>query len=162
MAAPTPDQRVVYLHCRSIFSGADAQVRRQKKVRQLLARKNASISTLTHEFSLDAICIIAKELLEDGVFGSEMRARLRFPELFKTSEAQLAERQASEALAARSEAEAIVGIIALSENDEDMASMKDEDEEPLEAEEEQGQKTSDALGQLRSKHPVVIWTMLIG
>ncbi|KAI9780313.1 MAG: hypothetical protein M1816_003106 [Peltula sp. TS41687] len=134
MAVPTPDKRVVYLHCRPIFSGAHAELRRQKKIRQLLTKKKASISTLTHEFSIDVICIIAKELLEDGVFGSETKARLRFPELFKTSEAQLAERQASEVLAARSEAEAIEELIAASENDEDIASTKDKDGKPPEAE----------------------------
>lgn len=161
MAVPTPDKRVVYLHCRPIFSGADAQLRRQKKVRQLLTRKKASISTLTHEFSIDAICIIAKELLEDGVFGSETKARLRFPELFKTSEAQLAERQASEALAAQSEAEAIEELIASSENDEDMTSMKDRDGKPPEAEQNE-EHVDEASGQLRIQYLNVIGIMLIG
>lgn len=83
------------------------------------------ITSLTSEFSLDTFCIIAKELLEDDVFASETQARLHFPELFETSKRQLAERQLSEGLAARSEAEAMEEIMALSDMDENISPPED-------------------------------------
>ncbi|KAI9875856.1 MAG: hypothetical protein M1830_007897 [Pleopsidium flavum] len=118
MVNSTPDKRLVYLHCRSIFSGTNAQLRRPRKVRQLLTKRKESVKILTYEFPLDAVCAVAKELLDDGIFESEPRAKLHFPELFETSEARSAERQVSEAEAARSEAEAVEEVMASSDEDE--------------------------------------------
>lgn len=73
----------------------------------MLSQHKASIKTLTQEFTLDAIAAVAKQLLDDNVFGSQSRARLRFPELFETSKTREAERKASEANVAKFEAEAI-------------------------------------------------------
>ena len=84
----TPDGRLVYLHCSSIFSGANAHVRKVKKISQLLKKHKASIKMLTEEFTLPAVAAIAKELLEEQIFESLPRARLRYPELFQPSETQ--------------------------------------------------------------------------
>ncbi|KAL8795421.1 MAG: hypothetical protein Q9182_007539 [Xanthomendoza sp. 2 TL-2023] len=114
----SPDGRLVYLHCSSIFSGANAQVRRVKKVSQLLEKHKASIKILTKEFTLPAIAAIAKELLEERIFESLPRAKLRYPELFQPIETQEAERAASEAEVVRIEAEAAQDIV-LTSDDED-------------------------------------------
>lgn len=106
----SPDGRLVYLHCSSIFYGANALVRRERKVSQLLEKHKASIKILTKEFTLPAIAAVAKELLEKRVFESLPRAKLRFPELFQTSLTQEAEREASEAEVIRVEAEKAQGI----------------------------------------------------
>ena len=66
----SPDGRLVYLHCSSIFSGANAQVRKAKKVSQLLNKHKASIKILTNEFTLPAVAAVAKELLEKQIFES--------------------------------------------------------------------------------------------
>ena len=113
----SPDGRLVYLHCSSIFSGANAQVRKAKKVSQLLEKYKASIKILTKEFTLLAIAAVAKELLEEQIFESLPRARLRYPELFQPSETREAERAASEAEVLRIEAEAAQDIM-LTSNDE--------------------------------------------
>lgn len=122
MAKRLPDQRLVYLHCRSLFEGAMAQLRREKSIRPVLKANQASISFLTEEFSIDVITSVAKELLQDGIFESTSRAKLRFPELFETTPAQNLERAASEAKVARSEAAAIEEAIELF--DQEIATAK--------------------------------------
>ncbi|KAL8756018.1 MAG: hypothetical protein Q9199_003223 [Rusavskia elegans] len=113
----SPDSRLVYLHCSSIFSGANAQVRRPKKISQLLQKHNAAIKILTKEFSLPAVAAVAKELLEERIFESLPRAKLRYPELFQPSETQEAERAASEVEVIRIEAEAVQDVVLTSDNE---------------------------------------------
>lgn len=113
----SPDGRLVYLHCSSIFSGANAHVRKVKKISQLLEKHKASIKMLTKEFTLPAVAAIAKELLEEQIFESLPRARLRYPELFQPSETQEAERAASEAEVIRIEAEAAQDIVLTSDDE---------------------------------------------
>ena len=113
----SPDGRLVYLHCSSIFRGANAQVRKLKKIVQLLQQHKASIEILTREFSLPAIAAVVKELLEDQIFESLSRARLRYPELFQPSETREAEREASETEVIRMEAEAAQDIVLTSDDE---------------------------------------------
>ena len=113
----SPDKRLVYLHCSSIFSGANAQVRRVKKVSQLLNKHKGSIKILTKEYTLPAIAVIAKELLDEKIFESLPRAKLHYPELFQQSETQEAERAASEAEVIRIEAEAAHDIVLTSDEE---------------------------------------------
>ena len=113
----SPDGRLVYLHCSSIFSGANAQIRKTKKVSQLLEKHKASIKILTKEFTLPAIAAIAKELLDEQIFESLPRAKLRYPELFQPSETQEAERAASEAEVIRIEAEAAQSVVLTSDHE---------------------------------------------
>jgi len=129
----SPDGRLVYLHCSSIFSGTNAHVRKVKKVSQLLEQHKASIKTLTKEFTLPAIAAVAKELLERKVFESIHRARLRYPELFQPSEIQEAERAASEAEVVRIEAEAAQDIVLTSDDEGgDECPASEQGEQPAE------------------------------
>ena len=113
----SPDGRLVYLHCSSIFSGANAHVRKVKKISQLLEKDKASIKILTKEFTLPAIAAVAKELLEEQIFESLPRAKLRYPELFQPSQTQEAERAASEAEVLRIEAEAAQDMVLTSDDE---------------------------------------------
>ena len=114
----SPDGRLVYLHCSSIFSGANAQVRKVKKISQLLQKHKASIKILTKEFTIPDIAATAKDLLEEQIFESIPRARLRYPELFQPSETQEAARAASEAEVVRIEAEAAHDIVLTSDEED--------------------------------------------
>ncbi|KAL8915058.1 MAG: hypothetical protein Q9171_000498 [Xanthocarpia ochracea] len=115
-----PDGRLVYLHCSSIFNGPNAQLRKAKKISQLLRNRKTSIKILTDEFTLEAIAVIAKQLLDDRIFESLPRAKLRYPELFQSpSESQEAERAASEAEVIRIEAEAAQDTLLTSDDDQD-------------------------------------------
>jgi hypothetical protein len=109
MTKHPPDERLVYLALKNIFKGADAQVRKAKKVRELIqkAQQNIDVRNLIREHSIDNVCNVAKALLEQQIFESTLKAKIRFPEVFEVSPAQSAERSASEAEAAKSEADAI-------------------------------------------------------
>ena len=113
----SPDKRLVYLHCASIFSGANGEVRRVKKISKLLEKHKTSIKILTKEFTLPAIAAVAKELLDEQIFESLPRAKLRYPELFQLTETQEAERAASEAEVIRIEAEAAQDIVLTSDDE---------------------------------------------
>jgi hypothetical protein len=52
-----------------------------------------------------------RTLLTEEIFKSTLRAKIRFPEVFDVSRAQTAEREASEAEAARNEATAIQDVV---------------------------------------------------
>ncbi|KAL8901596.1 MAG: hypothetical protein Q9207_005123 [Kuettlingeria erythrocarpa] len=114
----SPDGRLVYLHCSSIFSRANARVRKAKKISQLLEKHKASIKILTKEFILQDIATVAKELLDAKIFESLPRAKLRYPELFQPSETHGAERPASEAEVIKIEAEAVQDVVLTSDDGE--------------------------------------------
>lgn len=73
----------------------------------LLQQNKPTLTDILREHNIDRTCNVAKRLLEDQVFYSTLRAKIRFPELFDVSPAQSAEREASEAEAARDEARAV-------------------------------------------------------
>lgn len=113
----SPNEGLVYLYCSSIFSEANAQVREQKKVTELLKKHKACIKILTKEFTLAAIAAVAKKLLEERIFEFLPRAIRRYPELFQPSDSQEAERAASEAEVIRIEAEAAQKIVLVSDEE---------------------------------------------
>jgi hypothetical protein len=107
MAQRDPDERLVYLACQHIFRGSNSQVRKRKHVMNLLQQNKPTLTDILREHSIDRTCDVAKKLLDAQVFYSALRAKIRFPELFDVSPAQSAEREASEAEAARDEAKAV-------------------------------------------------------
>lgn len=109
MTKKQPDAKLVYLALKNTFKGKEAQVRQAKKVRELILRSqhNDDVKKLIEEHDLDNVCNSAKTLLEQQIFESTSKAKKRFPEVFEVSAAQSAERSASEAKAAKTEADAI-------------------------------------------------------
>ena len=103
MANNFPDERVVYLALKESFKGADAQVRKAKKVREIVqkAQNNIDVRDLIQQHNIENVCSVTKTLLEQQIFESTLKAKIRFPEVFEISPAQSAERSASEAEAAR-------------------------------------------------------------
>ena len=63
--------------------GAGALFRRGPSIKNLLQKHRNSIAPLLREFSLDAICFVAQELLRERIFEFPAKAKLRFPELFQ-------------------------------------------------------------------------------
>lgn len=104
-----PDERLVYLAFRTVFVGVDAQVRNLKTIRDRIQKHQhlGDVTALLKEHDLESVCNAAKTLLKDEVFESTLRAKLRFPEVFEVSPAQSAEREVSEAEAAKTEADAM-------------------------------------------------------
>ncbi|KAI7423213.1 hypothetical protein KC336_g7943 [Hortaea werneckii] len=104
-----PDERLVYLSFKNIFTGPDAHLRSLKTIRKRVQKykDKEEIKALIQQHNLDHICNTAKSLLESEVFESTLKAKIRFPEVFDVSPSQSADREASEAEAAKSEADAI-------------------------------------------------------
>ena len=109
MGKNPPDERLIYLALKNTFKGADAQVRKPKKIRELIQKQQQSrdVRDLVQAHNLDNVCNVAKVLLDQQIFESTLKAKIRFPEVFEVSPAQSAERSASEEEAARTEADAI-------------------------------------------------------
>ena len=112
-AQNSPDEKLVYLALKGVFKGQDAQIRREKKVRKLIQRhqNQSDIRSLIQKHSLDSLCHVARMLLEEQVFESTLKAKIRFPDIFKVSPIQTAERTISESKAAKIEAAAIQGVM---------------------------------------------------
>ena len=93
-----PDERLVYLALTNIFRGADAQLRRPKKIRELILKQqdNIDVRDLIEIHNIDHVCNVAKTLLDQQIFESTLKTKIRFPEVFEVSPAQSAERSASE------------------------------------------------------------------
>ncbi len=127
MNDPDSCRREVYLLCRPIFSGSNAQVRKLKKVKELVGNSKVALAPLLRDIGEAKLIEILRDLLESRTFESELRAKVEFPELFRPSPFRDAQRQASEMSAARSTAEAL-----------DEITIQDGDEGNMESNTERG------------------------
>ncbi|KAN0068548.1 hypothetical protein V8E54_013272 [Elaphomyces granulatus] len=118
MTYSSADKRRVYLACRPIFTGNNALLRKQKKIRELLDKHKSPLHPLVRDFDINKIVEILKILLEKEIFQSEVKAKIEFPELFQSSPERSVQRTASENDAARSMAEALEDIESLEAEDE--------------------------------------------
>lgn len=112
MAKHRPDERLVYLALRTVFMDADAQIRNAKKIRERIQKNQhlSAVQALIREYNIDNVCVVTKTLLEEEVYFSTLKAKIRFPEVFEVSPVQNAERTVSELEAARYEADAIKSV----------------------------------------------------
>lgn len=109
---PPLDERAIFLALRHVFRGQNAEVRRPRLIRKLIQEHQGQgpIADLVRRHHIDVLCSAAQVLLSQEIFSSALKAKLRFPQLFGPSPTQSAEREASEAQAARNEANAIERI----------------------------------------------------
>jgi hypothetical protein len=115
MAYSSADGRRVFLAYRTVFTGPNAHIRKSKKVREVIEQHRESYKPLIRDFGFDKVADIVKTLLDQRVFESELKAKIAFPELFKTSPARDVQRNESENDAARSVAEAIEELTSASD-----------------------------------------------
>jgi hypothetical protein len=107
MVPSDPDERLIYLACQHIFRCANSQVRKLKTVKGIIRQNQIALTDILREYDINHTSTVAKKLLEGEVFDSTLKAKIRFPELFDISPTQSAEREASEAEAARDEANTV-------------------------------------------------------
>lgn len=149
-----PDERTVYLAFKDVFKGPDAQLRTSKAIKRRIRRHldhNEEIKTLVQEYKITSVGNSAKTLLENDIFSSTLKAKIRFPELFDVSPAQSAGRAASEAEAARIDFEAIREVV-VGQQDESISSAVDTERLNLETEmraEVAGEREQEAKRNLR-------------
>ena len=112
-----PEERLVYSHCSFIFTGTNAEVRKLKKVKNILLLNKASIREFLDEFGLENVSVVAKKLLKERVFQSLRRAQHRFPDLFQRSDAGEVDGTVPEAEVVSPEIEAAYEAFGTSEDD---------------------------------------------
>ena len=98
-----------------MFTGPHAQIRKSKKVREVIEQHKGSFEPLIKDFGFNKVVDIVKSLLDQRIFESELQAKIAFPELFQTSAARDVQRNTSENDAARSVAEALEELTSASE-----------------------------------------------
>lgn len=125
MAYTTGERQRVYTTCRAIFSGKAALLRRQKTVRKELVKNRKALANLFQAFGEVKLTDIARQLLESRIFESDLRAKVEFPDLFRTSPLQDAQREASEADAAKSLAGVLGGLARDEDEDGNVADAND-------------------------------------
>lgn len=103
------DDRTIYTTFNDIFKGPDAGMRKRKLIKKLIEthEKKPEVRQLIQKYGLVVLVDKVRALLTDRVFESTLCARRRFPELFEVSQAQSAEREASEAAAATQQAQTL-------------------------------------------------------
>lgn len=106
----TAQRRRVYIHCRPIFSGVNAQVRKQKKIMELVNKNAASLQQLFNDIGQKKVIKILRYLLDKHIFEAEARAKVEFPDLFGPSSSLNVQRQASENDAAKTTEAALDSI----------------------------------------------------
>ena len=97
----------VYLDCRAIFKEQRATLRKPKKIRQEIEGKSNLLPHLLRDIGVEKTASIALELLSQGVFESEARAKQTFPDLYQSAAGQDAKREKSEAEAIKKARETI-------------------------------------------------------
>ncbi|KAF1979850.1 hypothetical protein BU23DRAFT_637267 [Bimuria novae-zelandiae CBS 107.79] len=75
----------VYLVCRAIFTGQNAQLRKQTKIRELVEGHKTSLEPLTGDLGIHHVVDIIRDLLDERIFQSELKAKVEFPGLFVSS-----------------------------------------------------------------------------
>jgi hypothetical protein len=106
------DEKLVYLALKNVFKGPDEKMRRLPPIRRLIQKNQhqPDIANLVKAYGIETVCSTVRNLLIGKVFLSTLKAKTRFPEVFDVSPVQTADREASEAEAARHEATAIQDV----------------------------------------------------
>lgn len=112
------DDRVVYLAFNTIFQGQDSQIRKLQPIKRLVSKHTHQPQVAQQLEAYDETVIYKqlRKLLKGRVFKSTVKAKCEFPELFKVSQAQSAERAMSKAAAAAGHAKAVEEAIASSDS----------------------------------------------
>ena len=108
MSSTPAQRRRVFLAYRTVFSDTNAHIRKTKKVREVLQWHSKSFEPLIRSVDFEKVVDVVKSVLSDqSIFESELQAKIAFPERFRSSPARDVQRRASEADAARFEAEGL-------------------------------------------------------
>ncbi|EIT73342.1 hypothetical protein AO1008_04516 [Aspergillus oryzae 100-8] len=109
MSSTAAERRQVFLACKgkAIFSGPYASYRNTGAIIKRIVKHKTSLRALFPKFSVGRVCRISKELLEAGVFESDIKAQLIFPDLLAPSTTKEREHNAFEDEAAHTQAKTV-------------------------------------------------------
>lgn len=76
-------QQAVYLALRGVFTGEVARLREKKAIRRIVKAHEGDIDLLVKKYTLEGVVGVARSLVLEEVFESELKAKERFPTAFK-------------------------------------------------------------------------------
>ena len=76
MAYSLADGRRVFLAYHTVLTSPYAQIRKSKKVREVIEQHGGSFQPLIKDFGFDKVVDIVKTLLDQRVFESELKAKI--------------------------------------------------------------------------------------
>lgn len=106
-ASKSERRRRIFLAARTKFVGSSARIRDRAAIKTVISKDPATFQSLKQSFGDIVVVDIIWSLLDSGIFESELKAKLAFPELYQPSPARNLQHDASEQEAAQSEAEAL-------------------------------------------------------
>lgn len=88
----------VYLALRNIFKDQHVQLRKRKRIRNLIQiqPQERAVQQVLHKYGLDVVVSTARVLLADGIFESDIKAQSLFPDVFKLLRQENADEGASD------------------------------------------------------------------
>jgi hypothetical protein len=149
------DEKRVLLAYRAIFDGTNAEIRKGKAILKIVSQHRKSSQSVLNDLGEKHVLKTLKELLERKIFQSDVQAELAFPDLFTTSQAQDVQHNASEADAARTEAEALEDITSL---DGDRDGMLEKTVEEASSVDPDPNSETQYLSLLATMHPLTVST----
>lgn len=120
MSSTAAERRQVFLACKgkAIFSGPYASYRNTGAIIKRIVKHKTSLRALFPKFSVGRVCRVSKELLEAGVFESDIKAQLIFPDLLAPSTTKEREHNAFEDEAAHTQAKTVKEADSVCEEEE--------------------------------------------
>lgn len=77
------ERLLIFVVFRAIFADDLARVRKPNKIKSIVQQHWSSCESSVGDYNIKRVVHILGNLLKDGVFESETRARAEFPELFR-------------------------------------------------------------------------------
>lgn len=90
-------QQAVYLALRGFFTGEVARLREKKAIRRIIKAHEGDIDLLVKKYTLEGVVGVARSLVLEEVFESELKAKERFPAAFKNAVASNADETSEQA-----------------------------------------------------------------
>ncbi|PYH79589.1 hypothetical protein BO82DRAFT_314965 [Aspergillus uvarum CBS 121591] len=104
---PSSERRAIFLACRAIFSGTNANIRKTKTIRAHLESHQSSLQALIPNYNIWRALPLVKYFLEQGLFQSSSKAQLQFPGLLEPCSVRQTQHAALEKEASHSNAQAL-------------------------------------------------------
>jgi len=131
-----------------VFAGPNAQLRKHKKVREVIEVHQHNFKPLIKDLGFEKVFDTVIFLLNGRIFQSELKAKITFPELFRTTPIRDVQHAESEKDAVRSEAEALEDLLSTDEAEVKNDNCRNRDKDENKDEDRAESKSTSQLGLL--------------
>ncbi|RAH82814.1 hypothetical protein BO86DRAFT_408973 [Aspergillus japonicus CBS 114.51] len=124
---PSSEQRAIFLACRAIFSGTNANIRKTKTIRAHLESHHSALQALIPNYDIWRVLPLVKYFLEKGLFQSSSKPQLQFPGLLEPCSVRQTQHAALEQEASQSNERALQELAETYEAEQCKEEEKDEE-----------------------------------